>query len=72
LLVTSSSSGSNWEPSSLASESRRSVRRAAAMTRCPSWTNLRAIAAPKPELAPVTSTIMKNSESTVGRSTARF
>ena len=56
--VTSIVTGSRRSPSSPCSRARRSVRRAAAMTQCPLATNLRAIASPKPALAPVIRTIM--------------
>ena len=44
-------------PELVGQERSRSVRRAAAITRSPRAANLRAAAAPKPELAPVMSTV---------------
>jgi hypothetical protein len=49
--------GSTSGPSSAARPWSRSARRAAATTRAPAAANRRAVAAPKPLLAPVTKTV---------------
>ena len=55
--LTSRVTGRTASPSSAASFASLSSLRATAMTRAPSATNRRAMASPKPALAPVTNTV---------------